>query len=255
MNKRLKEPPPKLLELIDLANGLPPDARTTFELSLGISSRTEQEIRLQLEAALRRRLARGYEEDRRGEQDAFAVFLEQLPIHLREYIGATSDPSSRIRYDGLVVSQKLLQEIAETNHCILEILQEDSLPITEESYRQFWLAIGFERAVDSRAGLATLALDSEGKLKWQDGFLTQALKGAEVARIRICTVCGSFFWAGRINTPCCSPEHAHRLRTQRWNEKYQEKYKQQRIKKAQLDEARTSTARDGQTKSRRQKGD
>ncbi|HYP28539.1 MAG TPA: hypothetical protein VE262_17640 [Blastocatellia bacterium] len=239
MNKRLKEPPPRLSDLIILVNGLPPMARTTFELSFGNKSRTERELRSHFEVSLRKRMAIG-DFNLQREQDAFIEVLELLPMHVREFIGVSSDiqsfassSDSRTRYDWLVVAHKLLQDIATTNRLILEILQEEGLRINEESFREFWSLIGFERSIDSPSGMAILVLGTEGKLESKPGFLNEALVGVEIARIRLCPICDSFFWAGRIDASCCSREHANRLRTQRWNKKYLEKYKQQRIKKYQ----------------------
>jgi hypothetical protein len=250
MKKRLKEPSDELRELIALVNGLPQGARTTVELSVG-TSRTEQEVRSQRKAAMRRRLAGGYF-DSPTEQDAFVRVMEQLPASVIEFIGAANDPqsldpqalaanlASRNRYDTLVVAQKLLQEVGEINDYILEFFKEEGRPINEASLCQSWLRLDFERSVDAHAGLTSLAPDNECKARWKSGFLTQALDGAELARIRLCPICSSFFWAKRMNATCCCTEHAHRLRSRRWTERYPDRYKKRRIERAEARETRTN---------------
>lgn len=62
----------------------------------------------------------------------------------------------------------------------------------------------------------------------QDGF-SQAVIGVDASRIRNCEHCKRFFWAARGDQTCCSKEHAHALRSQRWRDNYQSKYKIRRI--------------------------
>jgi hypothetical protein len=264
MKRRLKDPPQKLSRLIDLVNGLPAQAQTVDELpsvSVGLALanlQAKSDPRLQLEA-LRRKLGRPYNPSQ-IEQSALTTLLEQLPRHVREFIEASDDSESpapdyvlRNRYDELAIGQRLLQQIAGINNIFLSAAQEHDRSINEEDMRELWSATEFEWPIDFRGWVATLEVTKEGKFEWKPGFLIEAVLNphTELSRIRTCAICGSLFWAGRIDALCCRPEHAHILRTRRWNEKYQEKYKQQRIRKAQQEEARSSAARRRQTKSKK----
>jgi hypothetical protein len=80
--------------------------------------------------------------------------------------------------------------------------------------------------------LVELPIDEQGRIQVSPSPIVKALEGVEAFRIRLCPVCGKIFWAGRLDQPCCTPVCAHVLRTRRWRENYQEKYKQQRINRA-----------------------
>ncbi len=71
-------------------------------------------------------------------------------------------------------------------------------------------------------------IDNDGKLQtWSDGFI-EAIKGVEAWRIRECARCNRIFWAGRSDMWSCSTACAHAIRSKRWRENYQSKYKLQR---------------------------
>jgi len=80
--------------------------------------------------------------------------------------------------------------------------------------------------------LLRIEVSDKGERKIVHGPIVEALLGVDVRRIRECAICCDFFWAGRIDQPCCSKKCAHVVRTRRWREKYLEQYKLQRFERA-----------------------
>jgi hypothetical protein len=85
--------------------------------------------------------------------------------------------------------------------------------------------------------LVSVRPDAGGNLRILHDPLLQALQGVEASRIRECPICGRIFWAGRVDRPCCGKRCAGVRRTRRWRDRYPEKYKPQRIKKAEAADA------------------
>jgi hypothetical protein len=65
-----------------------------------------------------------------------------------------------------------------------------------------------------------------------DAFL-DALDGADLAYIRRCPLddCGRFFWAPRLDAPCCSKAHTSRYRVQRFRKSREDPRYRERQKK------------------------
>jgi hypothetical protein len=93
-----------------------------------------------------------------------------------------------------------------------------------------------------------LALDGEGKLKVEHSPLLDALVGVEADRIRWCSECPRIFWAGRIDKHACSDKCVNRRNVRLWREHYAERYKLQRVRKA---DAAESTGINSRNKTRR----
>lgn len=93
--------------------------------------------------------------------------------------------------------------------------------------------IGSEIELDEpgQTGLIRLRVDASGKVTFQHTLLLEALNGIEANRLRRCQTCGDFFWAGRKDQRGCTAKCSHVIRTQRWRDKYQDKYKQHRYEK------------------------
>jgi hypothetical protein len=83
-----------------------------------------------------------------------------------------------------------------------------------------------------------LALDGEGKLKVERWPLLDALVGVEADRIRRCSECPRIFWAGRIDKHACSEKCVNRRNVRLWREHYSERYKIQRVGKANAAESK-----------------
>ena len=72
----------------------------------------------------------------------------------------------------------------------------------------------------------------DGKVKAGHIPLIKAIEDVEADRIRECPICQNVFWAGRKDQLCCAPRCARILRTRRWRERYPERYKLNRFRKA-----------------------
>jgi hypothetical protein len=86
--------------------------------------------------------------------------------------------------------------------------------------------------------LVNIRADERGRIQFSHGPIMDALRGVEVARIRLCPICGKIFWAGRLDQRCCSGKCSHVRRTRLWRASYQSKYKEQRVWKAEAEEGR-----------------
>jgi hypothetical protein len=80
--------------------------------------------------------------------------------------------------------------------------------------------------------LVSVRSDTAGILRIEHDSLLRALEGVEARRIRECPICGALYWAGRLDKPACKTECDHVLRQRRYREKYSEKYKLQRYRRA-----------------------
>lgn len=85
---------------------------------------------------------------------------------------------------------------------------------------------------ESDAARSHFYIDSEGKVRFTPPHIVHLLEGSESARIRECAVCFKFFWAGRKDMQCCSSVCSHTQRQRRHRERYYERYKEQRYRKA-----------------------
>jgi hypothetical protein len=77
----------------------------------------------------------------------------------------------------------------------------------------------------------SISIDSHGRLNYSPPPFIKAIEGVEAARIRECEVCDQLFWAGRLDQKTCTTKCAKVLRTRRWRQNYQTKYKLTRIAK------------------------
>ena len=89
-------------------------------------------------------------------------------------------------------------------------------------------------------GQYELYIDKDGKVNIGTDFFADAVQGVEAKRIRECQACSRIFWAGRITQKGCSPACANRIRVDKWRKNYPEKYKLQRVKRADQQEQQRS---------------
>lgn len=83
-------------------------------------------------------------------------------------------------------------------------------------------------------------IDSEGKFSIGTPVLYSYFIGIKVNRICECQVCNRYFWAGRKDMSCCSAQCANSNRARKFRDRYPEKYKEQRVKKADTKEQATN---------------
>ena len=126
----------------------------------------------------------------------------------------------------------------------------EKFPFVHSARRIFQalVALGNARVCPGKAGRKTFSQwhesmskmpvsdpKAERRLAKQDPLFwagITALKGIEVARIRQCMICENFFWAARRDKKCCTAACGHVWRTRRCRERYVDRYKQRRIRKA-----------------------
>jgi hypothetical protein len=98
--------------------------------------------------------------------------------------------------------------------------------------KAYWESMPQRRELFVKEGLVvTWGINSRNELKFAIDPHIEGLEGVDYFRIRKCARCGTIFFAGRLQQTACPEPCAHILRTLRWRAAYQEKYKQQRIKK------------------------
>jgi hypothetical protein len=165
--------------------------------------------------------------------EAHQIVIQRLPEILQEFIGPVTQDTIDEAFQRLYfLSQtiELVRHIAESNSAT------DRSPLL--------YAVPFDMI---------LKTDSKGYITYSlsPSPLLEALEGIEAFRIRECPVCNKIYWAGRKNKPGCSPQCGGIIRTRKWRERWEEKYKQQRIAKAQKEELALSTAKGTSSKIRK----
>jgi hypothetical protein len=157
----------------------------------------------------------------------------KLPV--REYWEATDDLVKRYpRFRAFLEGADLREEIP-----VEAVRRCSSLKIVRSVLYTIARSYGSNQATGvpiaaAFQNLVSVVTDTGGNLRIQHDPLLQALEGVEARRIRECAICGRIFWAGRIDQSCCPKRCAKVLRTRRWRDRYPEKYKPQRIKKAEV---------------------
>lgn len=120
------------------------------------------------------------------------------------------------------------------------VLDVKNLVVVGERYRQVKAAHEILRAIarEELSDVAThsedligLRIDEQGLIKLIPSRLFTALDGLEAQRIRECenSKCLRIYWAGRLDQPCCSRKCANARRVKKWRERYQDRYKQNRL--------------------------
>jgi hypothetical protein len=89
-----------------------------------------------------------------------------------------------------------------------------------------------------------LYVDENGYIAFTSPILPVFLKEVEANRIRECQICNQFFWAGRKDMQCCSKKCAHVLRNRNYRKNYPQKYKLQRIKKAEAQDQQNTNKKE-----------
>lgn len=85
---------------------------------------------------------------------------------------------------------------------------------------------------EAMGSISILTIDASGNLRLEPGLLLKIIEGVEAKRIRQCSECKRIFWAGRIDKLACNTKCLQRRRVRLWRERYLEKYKGQRCKRA-----------------------
>lgn len=138
---------------------------------------------------------------------AWEEFLRTLPPQARRYVRSDREGTN---YPLLRAALDLLRKIARSGGRLSRI-----------ETRYYPLEV------------AALEVDPEGKIRLVPSPLAESLQGVEAARIRECKneKCKRIFWAGRKDQWCCSQRCGRVERTRKWRGWYQERYKQNRIRK------------------------
>lgn len=113
------------------------------------------------------------------------------------------------------------------------------------------------RRIEEYSIAAGLYIDSDGRIKTSLPKLFKDLENLDATRIRKCQICLKIFWADHGRMKFCSEKCGTTARVRTWREKgYPEKYKLQRIKKAEMTEAngKSSKSSSPKKKTRTQKG-
>jgi hypothetical protein len=237
--KRTMPAPKRLSELIELINLLPVDAVGLRDMFDNIQSRFSELQALEINKVF---------------LNEFDSYVQSLPPKIKEYIGEPRDPKNPSlfnevaarRYNLLVESLDLMGLIASQNNAAIQELRTYSKQINEKNIEEIWalrnlLNIVFSICVTPME----FVRNEQGKLEKQSNILIETMQEGKHLRIRQCLICGLFFWAGRIDQPACSKRCTQTLRVRRWREKYQDKYKQQRIQKAEEQEQRQKKLKKG----------
>lgn len=147
--------------------------------------------------------------------------LEQMPEDFRKHVlavrsvfGLLNDDASRV-----VGAASEYTFIRESRLKLESLITLASRP---PEHRSFTLWVVPSSADNS------LRLDENNIVQSLQDRFTLAVQGVDASRFRRCEYCRCFFWAGNIQKTCCSKEHAHAVRSKRWRDNYQSKYKLQR---------------------------
>ena len=79
-------------------------------------------------------------------------------------------------------------------------------------------------------------VDEYGCAIVHDDNFARIIKGIDVTRIRGCEICGTIFWAGRYDSPCCSSNCADKRRKR----KHRARYKARLADEVEAERARNS---------------
>lgn len=224
----LNSPPEALGRIIEIVNLIPPD----YDLP-----DLSEEVRAQFWEAIKRDDLESAKQIFNGEiqrclKDAPAAFIDWLNIVVRHKVIDVDyewkDYSPFERYRKVKQWRENLRIIAEGGKRFYDF--KKSSPEYFNSDRPESL----KGSIDDVFTYLPLPAPSNhlitlsGKLQnWSDGF-TEAIKDIDAWRVRECARCKRIFWAGRSDMWSCSTACAHALRSKRWRDNYQTKYKLQR---------------------------
>jgi hypothetical protein len=214
MLQRTKPVPEQLGKLIELVNLLPSekDLRTHLAIEDGVS----------IKDAL---TAKENEFEQADFEQLFdKEVVRRLQKKLRHYIEREKKKSRWFPLRRAQITFASLWDLREALQTFCHIWDSGEKPALHSTE---W----FGNLPPSHQGIARVYINDEGKAQIDAGLLT-ALEGVEVARIRRCPICERFFWAGRADQKACSKKCNQTRRVRLWREKYQETYKQRRLKKA-----------------------
>ncbi len=243
--QRTMLPPPKVAELLELVNQLPPEVIDVEQITKKVMNENPQLENEEFSEKLIKEF-----EDR----------LAQFPQSIRDFVGSFRDPNSPyIRQDAtrrlssLTDARGFLTAIAFNNDCASMELELASKRITERDITQRWTAPGRLLLLSAfPIPIIDLSMNSKGELEWNLNVLFEGLRKARITRIRRCRVCNLFFWAGRIDQLCCSSQCSNTHRQRVWRDRYPEQYKLQRANRANEIEKQKEIS--SNSKSSKQKG-
>jgi hypothetical protein len=202
--------PPKLREVIELVNRLPPGAELpalrvkTADASLGDASEWTKEARFDLHRC-----------------------LADLPEDFRRYIYADRLPTYSPVIEAAAIEEDYSGLWRETYAAVERYANFARL---RWNFRLLLRSINNRLSHDAALwkgvplpafGSTTFTVDERGTIHVARDLLSEALDGIEAKRVGECEVCRLVFWAGRSDQICCSPKCAnvYRVRRSRENKK------------------------------------
>jgi hypothetical protein len=207
--KRAMPAPRRLAELIQLVNLLPPGGTDLREMYERVASDHTEVESLELNKIF---------------LEEFEGYVGTLAPEVQRFIGPPRDPQDSSafnivaarRYDLLIESQDLFIQITSANNAAYHHLRAHSRKINEESLKELWTSQNMSGLIlFLRMTPMELIRNKEGRIEGRANILFEAMQTAAHLRIRHCLICNSYFWAGRIDQPCCSARCANALRSRR----------------------------------------
>jgi hypothetical protein len=92
--------------------------------------------------------------------------------------------------------------------------------------------------VEAATYVTALVKGQDGRIQLEPDGLLKCIEGVEAARIRRCSECKRIFWAGRLDKFACARKCVVRRRVRLWRERYPERYKLRRVRRADAAESR-----------------
>jgi hypothetical protein len=140
-------------------------------------------------------------------------------VQLSKFLAASEDNAQLYFWAlfGLVKEYEFMRESREHLYKIIRLCK------TPGEERIGLALVGF--SIDIKQ---TYTVDEQGHFSAIKNRFTDALvdEDVDLTRIRECDNCKKFFWAGRIDQKCCTPQCNHARHSKRTREKYRQGYYQ-----------------------------
>lgn len=222
-SRGLNSPPPKLAELIEIVNLVPPDASLAglYEMWKEIKELAKEDDDI----------AKQYYGDFEFATTFVTFWARDFPENFRNYIWPkdAKEKSEAIgleKYIDLAISKyTFVHNCREDLRAIIQLV--DSTTAAPFLLPQLGPAI---------LTLTYIYLDKDGLIQFEGDVFTQAVEGVEASRIRECAICKRIYWAGRITQQCCSTACAHALRNRRYRARYKDYLIRRHLKESQAAE-------------------
>jgi hypothetical protein len=217
-SRRLRPAPPKMAEVIRLANLLPFDFEPK-DNSKGWSlyTRSIREVSDKVRSEeLMRRSAQLLKESLDGSPKDFREYVWPKESELSIKVG---DPRKHVEKALLALGSVLEARAILTVLTRISMDPADTVDL-DDDLAPLWGEEGYRRTGVDLLGLVTI--DQKGIISIRHRPVDDSLEGVELRRLRRCEICSRFFWAGKVTQRCCSSKCAHALRNRRYRARYKE---------------------------------